>query len=71
MCGCACGHTGFAAAWEALFIYDSVIFGLTVYKAVVSRRCLPPAESNINITGGMPPLVWLLLRDGANHSRGL
>lgn len=47
-----------ASAWEALFVYDCFIFGLTVAKAWSTRR-------DHDITGINVPLVTLVLRDGA------
>jgi len=47
-----------ATAWEALFIYDSIIFGFTLYKTWSSRR-------DHHITRIHVPLISLILRDGA------
>ncbi|KAF5324247.1 hypothetical protein D9619_011401 [Psilocybe cf. subviscida] len=47
-----------AAAWEALLVYDCIIFGLTIFKTWTAR--LDHAITGINI-----PLITLLLRDGA------
>ncbi|KAF9479858.1 hypothetical protein BDN70DRAFT_878276, partial [Pholiota conissans] len=47
-----------AGTWEALFIYDSIIFSLTILKTWKARR-------DHNITGISIPLISLMLRDGA------
>ncbi|KAF9558567.1 hypothetical protein CPC08DRAFT_638831, partial [Agrocybe pediades] len=47
-----------AGAWEALFVYDSIIFGLTVFKTWNARR-------DHSITGISIPIITLILRDGA------
>ncbi|KDR72707.1 hypothetical protein GALMADRAFT_252913 [Galerina marginata CBS 339.88] len=47
-----------AGAWEALFVYDTIIFTLTVVKTWKARR--DHAITGINI-----PLISLILRDGA------
>ncbi|TFK39561.1 hypothetical protein BDQ12DRAFT_743907 [Crucibulum laeve] len=47
-----------AVAWEALLIYDSIIFGLTVFKTWQTRR-------EYTISGIRIPLASLILRDGA------
>ena len=46
-----------AAAWEALLAFDSIIFGLTLYKTWKTRR-------DYAHTGIEMPLISLLLRDG-------
>lgn len=47
--------TGVAISWEALFLYDIILFCLTIYKTWrVGRR---PGENGI-------PLISLILRDG-------
>ncbi|KAJ7487974.1 hypothetical protein FB451DRAFT_1553540 [Mycena latifolia] len=46
-----------AGCWEALFAFDSVIFGLTVYNAVVARRRMGP-QSNLHT---------VVVRDGAMY----
>ncbi|TFK33412.1 hypothetical protein BDQ12DRAFT_576900, partial [Crucibulum laeve] len=48
-----------ATAWEALFVYDSMIFGFTIFKTWQTRR------EHI-ITGIRIPLISLILRDGIN-----
>lgn len=48
---------GVAAAWEALLAFDSIIFGLTLYKTWKTRR-------DYAHTGIEMPLISLLLRDG-------
>jgi len=47
-----------AGAWEALFVYDSLIFSLTIYKAWKVRQ-------DYAVTGVDIPLISLILRDGA------
>ncbi|KAF9555896.1 hypothetical protein CPC08DRAFT_695015 [Agrocybe pediades] len=47
-----------AAAWEALFVYDSVIFTLTIYKTWQARRERALLGDNL-------PILYLILRDGA------
>ncbi|KAF8874531.1 hypothetical protein BD779DRAFT_250608 [Infundibulicybe gibba] len=47
-----------ATAWEALFVYDSMIFALTLVKTWWVGR-------NIKIRTRQPSLITLLLRDGA------
>ncbi|TFK31907.1 hypothetical protein BDQ12DRAFT_566085, partial [Crucibulum laeve] len=46
-----------AGAWEALFVYDSIIFGLTIFKTWQTRR-------EHTVTGINIPLASLILRDG-------
>ncbi|KAF9525455.1 hypothetical protein CPB83DRAFT_870879 [Crepidotus variabilis] len=48
--------TGLAGAWEALFVYDSIIFGLTLLKTYKVRR-------DHIITGIQIPLISMILRD--------
>ncbi|KAF5324106.1 hypothetical protein D9619_011387 [Psilocybe cf. subviscida] len=45
-----------AGAWEALLVYDCIIFGLTISKTWTTRR-------DHGITGISFPLTTLLLRD--------
>ncbi|KAJ6518510.1 hypothetical protein DFH09DRAFT_1373425 [Mycena vulgaris] len=46
-----------AVPWECLFVFDSMIFGMTIYNAYITRR---------RVGQGMNmPLHRLLLRDGA------
>ncbi|KAF5318709.1 hypothetical protein D9619_010635 [Psilocybe cf. subviscida] len=47
-----------AGAWEALLVYDCIIFGLTIFKTWSARH-------HHVITGISIPLTTLLLRDGA------
>ncbi|KAF8157111.1 hypothetical protein B0H34DRAFT_486936 [Crassisporium funariophilum] len=47
-----------AGAWEALFVYDSIIFSLTLFKTWKARR-------DHAITGIEIPLISMILRDGA------
>ncbi|PPQ94408.1 hypothetical protein CVT25_002496, partial [Psilocybe cyanescens] len=49
---------GLAGAWEALFVYDSIIFALTIVKTWKARQ-------DHAITGISIPLISLMLRDGA------
>ncbi|KAF9252457.1 hypothetical protein L218DRAFT_711440 [Marasmius fiardii PR-910] len=51
-----------AAAWEALFIYDTILFGLTIYKTWRERP-----RGRIGVSDGRMymPLLTLVLRDGA------
>ncbi|KAJ6564986.1 hypothetical protein DFH09DRAFT_1158265 [Mycena vulgaris] len=46
-----------AGCWEALFVFDSIVFGLTVYNAYTTRDRMIP-RSNIHT---------LVLRDGAMY----
>ncbi|KAF9446625.1 hypothetical protein P691DRAFT_794253 [Macrolepiota fuliginosa MF-IS2] len=56
-------HIGLAGAWEALFAYDSMIFGLTLYKtwSTRGRRYWYGSSGG----GSVPLLVTVVLRDGA------
>ncbi|KAF5318711.1 hypothetical protein D9619_010637 [Psilocybe cf. subviscida] len=47
-----------AGAWEALLVYDCIIFGLTIFKTWSARP-------DYAMTGISIPLITLLLRDGA------
>jgi len=47
-----------AGAWEALFVYDSIIFFLTVWKTMKEKK--DQRVTGINVT-----LIDVLLRDGA------
>ncbi|KAJ3814548.1 hypothetical protein EV368DRAFT_40391, partial [Lentinula lateritia] len=47
----------FAAAWEALFLYDSMLFVMTLHKAYKTRYELRQERLRI-------PLVVIILRDG-------
>jgi len=47
-----------AGAWEALFVYDLLIFSLTLRKTWKARK-------DHSITGINVPLISLILRDGA------
>ncbi|KAJ7362466.1 hypothetical protein DFH08DRAFT_840934 [Mycena albidolilacea] len=46
-----------AIAWECLFAFDSIIFGLTVYNAYLTRRAVGPDQAM--------PIHRLMVRDGA------
>ncbi|KAJ4482601.1 hypothetical protein J3R30DRAFT_2195404 [Lentinula aciculospora] len=46
-----------ASAWEALFCYDTILFGFTLYQ---TRKSLHTTRMSLHI-----PLVSLILRDGA------
>ncbi|KAG7086843.1 hypothetical protein E1B28_002764 [Marasmius oreades] len=52
-----------AAAWEALFVYDTILFVLTLHKTWRER----PRRRGIVMTEGRVylPLLSLILRDGA------
>lgn len=52
-----------AAAWEALFLYDCLIFCLTIFKAWRARR-------DHTITRISIPLISLILRDGKHETTG-
>lgn len=47
---------GLAVSWEALFIYDTAVFGLTVFEAYRTRY---GAGSEVRV-----PILDLILRDG-------
>ncbi|KAF6756422.1 hypothetical protein DFP72DRAFT_285596 [Ephemerocybe angulata] len=49
-----------AGAWEALFLYDSILFSLTLYKTLKERK-------DNRITGINIDLVSLILRDGCMY----
>ncbi|OSX63338.1 hypothetical protein POSPLADRAFT_1045690 [Postia placenta MAD-698-R-SB12] len=49
---------GVAVAWEALFLYDVLIFSLTMYKTWKNRAVYA-------ISDARPNLVTLMMRDGA------
>ncbi|KAJ8073353.1 hypothetical protein PM082_011625 [Marasmius tenuissimus] len=51
-----------AGAWEALFAYDTILFGLTVYKTWTARPRWTPGLRERHVT---LPLVTLIFRDGA------
>ncbi|KAJ7790710.1 hypothetical protein B0H14DRAFT_3891050 [Mycena olivaceomarginata] len=46
-----------AAAWEALFLYDTMMFGLTVFKTYSTWRWTDSESNNL-------PIHRLILRDG-------
>ncbi|KAJ7773942.1 hypothetical protein B0H16DRAFT_1880441 [Mycena metata] len=55
-------YAGIAAGWEALFLLDSIIFGMTIYKAYITRQRSVSSDLRLN--------TWLSLhqvitRDGA------
>ncbi|KIY52800.1 hypothetical protein FISHEDRAFT_55766 [Fistulina hepatica ATCC 64428] len=51
-----------ASAWEALFVYDSILFGFTLYRSYKeTSRPLPP---NRQFTRGSR-LISVIIRDGA------
>ncbi|KAJ3921955.1 hypothetical protein F5877DRAFT_10051, partial [Lentinula edodes] len=52
--GCHIGNL--ATAWEALFCYDTILFGFTLYQTYKSRHTM---GMSLHI-----PLVSLMLRDG-------
>jgi hypothetical protein len=49
--------SGLAGAWEALFAYDTLVFGLTLYKTYNVSRQRDLGTSDLSLTA-------LLLRDG-------
>ena len=51
-------YTEYTAAWEALFIWDCLIFTLTIVKTYKTRRQEPESD----ITRGS--IANLMLRDG-------
>ncbi|KAJ3886868.1 hypothetical protein GG344DRAFT_56692, partial [Lentinula edodes] len=55
--GCHIGNL--ATAWEALFCYDTILFGFTLYQTYKSRHTM---GMSLHI-----PLVSLMLRDGNYH----
>ncbi|KAJ6591412.1 hypothetical protein B0H10DRAFT_779146 [Mycena sp. CBHHK59/15] len=62
--GCHLGvsvSTGYhlAASWEALLLFDSIIFGLTIYQSYSARR-------RVGVQARMP-LHTLIMRDGAMY----
>jgi hypothetical protein len=46
--------SGLAGSWVGLFVFDTVIFGLTVYNGYQTRRRMTPA----------PNLHSIVVRDG-------
>ncbi|KAF7303110.1 hypothetical protein MKEN_01274500 [Mycena kentingensis (nom. inval.)] len=46
-----------AAPWEALFVFDATVFGMTVYNAITTRKA----------NGPTPSLQTLVVRDGASY----
>ncbi|KAJ7135661.1 hypothetical protein C8R44DRAFT_768820 [Mycena epipterygia] len=55
--GCHVSPADLAVAWEALFVFDAMIFALTVFKTCSTRR---RAGDQANL-----PIHTLILRDGA------
>ncbi|KAJ3992087.1 hypothetical protein F5050DRAFT_1811852 [Lentinula boryana] len=53
-----------AAAWEALFLYDSMLFLMTLHKAYKTRHELRQERLRI-------PLVVIILRDGMEYSESI
>ena len=51
----------YAAAWEANFLYDTIIFILTVAKTWEGRRSISGGRRGIG-------LIQLMLRDGESYS---
>lgn len=47
-----------AIAWEALFVYDTLVMFMTLYKSYRSRYHDPLVRTHV-------PLVWLIVRDGS------
>ncbi|KAJ3801772.1 hypothetical protein GGU11DRAFT_875083 [Lentinula aff. detonsa] len=56
--------TEVAAAWEALFLYDSMLFLMTLHKAYKTRHELRQERLRI-------PLVVIILRDGMEYSESI
>ena len=52
---------GVAIAWGLVFLYDSIIFGLT-WLGVRRLRCRN--EEGVRVISGMNSLAELILRDG-------
>ncbi|KAJ3520567.1 hypothetical protein NMY22_g12697 [Coprinellus aureogranulatus] len=55
--GISLAISGLAGAWEALFVFDSILFAFTLYKTLRERRDHRITGININ-------LITLILRDG-------
>ncbi|KAJ7151948.1 hypothetical protein C8R46DRAFT_1357579 [Mycena filopes] len=58
-----------ASGWEALFVLDSVIFGMTIYNAHATRQRAPPLNMNdvrFNPESSLS-LHQVLIRDGAQY----
>ena len=51
-----------AAAWEALFVFDSILFGMTLYRAYKTRHELRVLRQ-IKV-----PLMVIILRDGRSKT---
>ncbi|KNZ73362.1 hypothetical protein J132_07660, partial [Termitomyces sp. J132] len=56
--GCHIGLSHLAGAWEALFAYDSILFGLTMFRTWKNR-------SEFLFSQAKNSLIYLLFRDGA------
>lgn len=48
--------------WEALFVFDSIVFGFTLNKVWSTRREYFMANRNV------PPLMTLVYRDGGSFA---
>ena len=48
---------GLAVSWEALFLFDLLIFALTLFKTYRERKLNPTSS-------GRRDIVYLLMRDG-------
>lgn len=51
---------GLAGAWEALFVYDSILFGLTMAKTWKGRHEFAIIRASV-------PIISLIFRDGKFH----
>jgi len=50
-----------AVAWEGLFLYDSILFGLTLFKTYKERHRHNMAQVSV-------PILTLILRDGKSST---
>ncbi|KAJ7773876.1 hypothetical protein B0H16DRAFT_1880398 [Mycena metata] len=57
-------HTAYriAAGWEALFLLDSIIFGLTIYNAYINRKRTVSNDLRLNTSLSLHQVI---IRDGA------
>jgi len=51
-----------ASAWEALFIYDSILFSLIVLKTWRTRK-----DFSMNASRTAVPILYIIFRDGATY----
>lgn len=61
---CVRAYIGLAGAWEALFVYDSMIFGLTLYKSWSTRGEYIPTRGPQR-RRHPTLLLHVIVRDGA------